>query len=60
MRKKLLCPCCHQRLMDGNPQTIAHTQVSTNIEDEQADYIIKCPKCKREISILKKLAVGLQ
>lgn len=56
MRKKLLCPCCHQRLMDGNPQTIAHTQVSTNIEDEQADYIIKCPKCKREISILKKSA----
>ncbi len=56
MRKKLLCPCCQQRLMDGNPYTIAHTHVSTKIEEERADYIIKCPKCKREISIFKETA----
>ena len=56
MRKKLLCPCCHQRLMDGNPRTIAHTHVSIKVVEDLADYIIKCPKCKREISIYKDLA----
>ena len=56
MRKMLFCPCCHRRLMDGNPDTIEHTYVSTEIVEDEADYIIKCPKCKNEISILKKTA----
>lgn len=51
MRKKIYCPCCHQRLMDGTAESVAHTRVSLDVQEDKADYIIKCPRCKQEIGI---------
>ncbi len=56
MREKIYCPHCHRRLLDGNADTVAHTQIAAEVHEDKADYMIKCPRCKREIGITKKPA----
>lgn len=37
--------------MDGTAESVAHTRVSLDVQEDKADYIIKCPRCKQEIGI---------
>ena len=52
--KPIECPCCgNERLIDAG----VHTNTEAKIADEyhcEADFYIKCWKCKREIGLKKK------
>lgn len=53
MRKQLECPCCMARLIDENKKTVSKARLVKNFDKEEADYYLKCRKCKKEIAIIK-------
>lgn len=46
----IYCPECGQRLFDADSFEKISPQVEENIEDTGNHKIIKCPRCKKQIS----------
>lgn len=52
LHKPIKCPLCGRRLMDEN--FTSNSQIIINpIDDGDADYYLKCPKCTAEVGIRK-------
>ena len=51
MHVQLKCPSCNSRVIDMNAKTVAKAEIYKNLNE--ADFYIKCSKCKNEIGIKK-------
>lgn len=53
MHKEIKCPCCGYRLIDADRKIITEACAVDQVNKMEADYYVKCKKCKKEIGIRK-------
>lgn len=50
------CPLCHQRMLDAGSAAARRTVARPANPGARADFEIKCPKCRRIISLFCQMA----
>ena len=48
------CPICSVRLMDRNSNVLENPKIFVIKESQDADLILKCPRCRKQIGLLLK------
>lgn len=54
-RNRLLCPICGYRIIDQKAGITSELRLIAQGEEWQADYYLKCQKCKSEIGLRKTI-----